>query len=237
MTPYSALCRLEEYPGKEGMIHVSEVAGKWVRDIKKFVKLNKTYVAKVLRVDEEKGHISLSLKRTSKIERSRKMQDFKREQKAEKMLERVAKEMNMSLSDAYEKIGYELQEKFDDMFKAFDIASKSPELLVQKGIERKWVDVISKVARESIHRKKVKIKAELNVKFFTGDGVEKTKEFLNNLINKYGVSIKYISAPKYSVEVESENPKIAQKELMKQLTSAVSGIKDGEASFKIKEEK
>ena len=67
ITPYSALCTLDEYPGKEGMIHVSEVSGKWVRDIKKFVKKGKQYAAKVTRTDESKGHINLSLKRLSTL--------------------------------------------------------------------------------------------------------------------------------------------------------------------------
>ena len=71
------------------MIHISEVSGKWVRDIKKFIKPNKTYVAKVLRIDERKGHIGLSLKRVPRIDKTRKMQVYKREQKAEKMLEKI----------------------------------------------------------------------------------------------------------------------------------------------------
>ena len=237
ITPYSALCKLEEYPGTEGMIHISEVSGKWVRDIRKFIKMNKTYVVKVLRVDERKGHVTLSLKRVSRIGRTKKMQEFKREQKAEKILEKIAKKQKMTLDKTYEKIGYELQDKFGEMFEAFDLASKSPDLLIKKGIPKNWADIIHKVAKENIHRKKVKIKAELNVRFFTGDGIERTKKFLNDLINKYGVNIKYISAPKYSVEIESENPKLTQKELTKHLTSAVSSIKDGEASFKIKGER
>jgi len=216
------------------MIHISEVSGKWVRDIRKFIKLNKTYVVKVLRIDEKKGHITLSLKRVPRIEKTRKMQDFKHEQKAEKILEKIAKKQKISLDKAYEKIGYELQEKFGDMFKAFDIASRSSDPLIQRGITKKWAETIHKVAKENIQRKKVKIKAELNVKFFTGDGIDQTKKFLNSLINKYGLNIKYISAPKYTVEVESENPKFAQKELKKQLTSAISNIKNGEANFKMK---
>jgi len=237
ITPYSATCKLEEYPGKEGMIHISEVSGKWVRDIKKFVKLNKTYVAKVVRVFEEKGHINLSLKRVPKIEKTRKMQDYKREQKAEKILERIAKKEKLSLDEAYEKIGFELQEKFGEMFEAFDIASKSPEALINRGISKKWVNTIHEISKESIQRKKVKIKVKLEVKFFTGDGVEKLKSFLNNLTNKYRLNIKYISAPLYNVEIESENPKITQRELTKQLTDAVSSVKDGEADFKIIGEK
>jgi hypothetical protein len=39
------------------------------------------------------------------------------------------------------------------------------------------------------------------------------------------------------VEIESDNPKIAQKELVKQLTNEIANIKDGEAEFKIVGEK
>lgn len=228
---------MEEYPGKEGMIHVSEVSGKWVRDIRKFVKMDKNYIAKVLRVDEEKGHITLSLKRVAKVDKTRKIQEFRYEQKAEKILNKIARKKKITLEKAYESIGYELQEKFKDMFEAFELASKSPEPLINRGIKKEWAEIIHEVAKESITKKKVRIKAELNLKFYTDDGVEKIKEFLNNLINKYGLNIKYISAPRYSVEVESDNPKLAQKELIKQLTDAVSKVRDGEAEFKIIGEK
>lgn len=237
ITPYSALCKLEEYPGKEGMIHISEVSGKWVRDIRKFVKLNKTYVAQVMRVNEKKGHINLSLKRVPRMEKKRKMQNYKREQKAEKILEKIAKDQKLTLDEVYEKIGFELQEKFGEMFRALDLAYESPEKLMNRGISEKWAKIIHKISKKNIKRKKVKIKAELDVKFFNGDGVEKLKQFLGNLTNKYKVNIKYISTPKYSVEIESENPKVAQKKLTKQLTNAVSNIKDGEANFKMVGEK
>lgn len=233
ITPYSALCKLEEYLGKEGMIHVSEVSGKWVRDIRKFVKLNKQYVAKVLRVDEKKGHINLSLKRLSKRAKERKIQEFKEEQKAEKMLESIAKKKKISLNEAYETIGYELQEKFGDMFSAFDQAFKSPNLLIRRGIGEEWAKAIHTIAKEHIQKKKVKIRAELTLKLYSGNGIEEIKRFLSNLTNKYKVNVKYISAPRYSVEIENENPKLAEKRLKVELTDAVSSIKDGEASFKI----
>ena len=95
ITPYSAMCKLEEYSGKEGMIHISEVSGKWVRDIRKFIKPNKTYAVKVMRVDERKGDITLSLKRVPKVDRTRKMLVYKREQKAEKILEYSLKKDNI----------------------------------------------------------------------------------------------------------------------------------------------
>jgi len=233
ITPYSAMCKLEEYPGKEGMIHISEVSGKWVRDIRKFVKPNKNYVVKVMGVDEAKGHIALSLKRVSKIDRTRKMQIYKREQKAEKILEKIAKKQKMTLDKVYEEIGFQLQEKFGEIFNAFDLASKSSEVLTSRGIQPKWAKIIHEIAKENIQRKKIKIRAELDIKSYSGDGIDQIKNFLNNLTNKYGVNIKYISAPKYSVEIVSENPKIAKKELKENLNAAISNIKECEASFKI----
>jgi len=237
MTPYSALCKLEEYPGKEGLLHISEISGKWVKDIRKFIKPNKSYIVRVLRVDEQNGHIALSLKRVAKIDRTRKMQEYNYEKKAEKILMKLARREKISLEKAYELIGYDLQEEFNDMFEAFNLAAESPDTLIKRGIDKKWAEIIHEVAKEAIQKKKIKIKVELDLKFYTGDGVDRIKEFLNNLTNKYGINVKYISAPKYSVEVESYNPKLAQKELVKQLTNEIANIKDGEAKFKIVGEK
>lgn len=233
ITPYSALCKLEEYPGKEGMIHISEVSGKWVRDIRNFIKPDKRYVVKVLKVDKKKGHINLSLKRVSKRDKKRKMQSHKREKKAERLLKKIGKKQNLTLDEVYDKIGYELQEKFGEMFDAFNTAFESPDPLIRRGIPKKWAKIVHDVAKENIQRKKVEIKAELNLMFYTPDGVVRTKKFLNNLIDEHGLNIKYISAPRYSVVIESEEPKQAQKKLEKTLSEEISNIKKGEASFKM----
>lgn len=219
------------------MIHVSEVSGKWIRDIRKFVKTNKQYVAKVLRVNEEKGDIYLSLKRLSKKSKERKMQEYKKEQKAEKMLEMIAQKKKISLDKIYEQVGYELQEKFGDVYIAFEQALKSPEILIRKGIPRSWSELIHNTAVENTQKKEVKIKAELNLKFYTGDGIEKIKKILSEISNKYKLDVKYISAPRYLIEVKTNNPKVAQKQLRSNLEKIASGIKDGEAEFKILGEK
>ena len=81
VNPFSAFVTLEEYGKKEGMIHISEVAGKWVKDIRKFFKEGKKVVVKVMRVDETKKHITLSLKRVNKYESDRKMKEYQEYQR------------------------------------------------------------------------------------------------------------------------------------------------------------
>jgi len=233
ITPYSALCSIDEYPGKEGMIHVSEVSGKWVRDIRNFVKQDKQYAAKVLRVDEERGHINLSLKRLSKKDSERKIQDYKNEERAEKMLEMVGKELNLPLEKIYEELGYDLQETFGDMFIAFNLALEDPEKLARRGVDKKYIKVMEKIAKETIKKKEVEIKTVLELKFFTGDGVNKIKDFLDHLHEKYKWEIIYISAPRYSIEIKTNSPKQAQRDLREKLEKEILTVKDGEADFKI----
>ena len=238
ITPYSALCSLNEYPRKEGMIHVSEVTGKWVRDIKKFVKKDKQYAAKVTRINKERGHINLSLKRLSKKAKDKKIQDFKKEEHAEKMLGIMAKKLGLNLDQAYEKIGYDLQEIFGDMFVAFGHAFENPEVLKRRGVDEKYIKLMVEIAKENIQKKEMDIKATLDLRFFTGDGVDRIKEFLNSLTNKYKWKIKYISAPRYSIEIKTNNPKQAEREFRKNLEKEISKIKNNNlknvvVSFKI----
>ncbi|OGI15821.1 hypothetical protein A3K63_00450 [Candidatus Micrarchaeota archaeon RBG_16_49_10] len=237
ITPYSASCVLDEYPGKEGMIHISEVSGKWVRDIKKIVKKDKKYSARVLKVDESNGHINLSLKRLSKKNKEQKLQEYKNEEKAEKILEEMGKKLGLKLDDAYKKFGFDLQEKFGTLFKAFEEGFQSPDVLVKRGVDRKIAEVIHEVAKVSIQKKKVKLKAVVEIKSFSGDGIEKLKEYFKELNKDGKLEIKYISAPKYSVEVVTDNPKSEKKLLKDRLTNSAENLKDMEVTFRIAGEK
>lgn len=234
ITPYAAWCRLDEYAGVEGMIHVSEVAGKWVHDIKDFVKLNKQYVAKVVKIDYQKGFVNLSLKRVTKVDKREKLNAFHREQRAEKILEQIAHEAGKSLDEAYEEVGYLLQDKFGELFSAFEEARKSPDVLKKYGISDKWIKAIATVTEKLFVEKETTIKAELELKSYAKDGVEKIKDVLNEL-EKTGATVKYISAPVYHVELTTKDPKTAGKKLVEALENAVKSIKqsEGEGSYEL----
>jgi translation initiation factor 2 subunit 1 len=234
ISPYAAWCKLEEYPEVEGMIHVSEVSGKWVHDIREFVKVNKQYVAKVVKVDEQKKFVNLSLKRVSEEEKKEKMNAYRKEQRAEKILEQVAKDFGKTLEQAYEEVGFLLQEKFGELFVAFEEARKSPEILVKKGVPEKWAEALIKAIEKSFKEKEVVIKAEVELKSYAGDGIKKIKEILLNL-EKKGIKVKYISAPRYRVEVEGKNPKSLEKKLIEDLENLTKEIRkaEGEGSYRL----
>ncbi|MEJ2281264.1 MAG: S1 RNA-binding domain-containing protein [Candidatus Bathyarchaeota archaeon] len=69
ITDYGAYVRLDEYD-KEGLLHVSEVASRWVRNIRDYIRENQKMVLKVLRVQADKGQIDLSRRRVTKREKN-----------------------------------------------------------------------------------------------------------------------------------------------------------------------
>lgn len=149
------------------------------------------------------------------------------------MLAMVGKKLGISVDEIYEKLGYELQETFGYIFTAFNLALEDPEKLIRRGVDQKYVKIMEEVAKETIQKKEVKIKAILELKFFTDDGVNRIKEFLNSLHDKYKWEIKYISAPRYNIEIKTNNPKKTEKDMREKLTQEITKIKNGEASFKI----
>jgi len=236
VNPFSAFVSLDEYENKEGMIHISEIAGKWVRDIRKFVKVGQKVVVRVMRVDKEKGYISLSLKRVRRFDAEEKMKRYKRELKAEKMLAQVAKKLNMNFEKAYEDIGFKLNDIFGEKFKAFQISltPKGYEILLRKGIPEEWANVIKSVAEEQMKIKEVDIKGMIKLKCYKPDGVKIIKKVLSDAKKKYGLDIKYISAPRYSLSFKTKDAKAGERKLKEAAEDIIQSIKNlgGEGIFK-----
>ena len=105
---FGAFVTLDEYDDKEGFVHVRDVATGWVKYIRDFVREGQKIVCKVLGVDSSKGHIDLSLKSVNEHQKREKIQQWKNEKKAEKLVEIVAERMSISIDEAYDLFGNEL---------------------------------------------------------------------------------------------------------------------------------
>lgn len=75
VTNFGAFVSLPD--GKTGLVHISEIADAYVKDINEYVKKNDTVKVKVLSVDPS-GKIGLSIKQASPTYRPRNTQDFRR---------------------------------------------------------------------------------------------------------------------------------------------------------------
>jgi|SRR3989344_692117 len=214
--PNAVFVILNEYQSIEGMIHISEIAPGRIRNLRDFVIEGKTIVCKILRIDKEKGHIDLSLRRVPVTLRRKKEEEFKQENKAEKLLEQLAKESKLTLEEVYKKIGNHIYESFGSLTNFYYAVLENKENNKDIKVEKKLLDSLIKKIKEKIKLPEVRLKANISVSSKDKNGIvkikqvfSKAKEFIND--KKYKADIKYISAPKYSIEIISDNIKSADK--------------------------
>jgi len=238
VTDYGAYAKLDEYD-KRGLLHVSEISSSWIRNIHDFVRVGQKVVLKVLRVDPEKGHVDLSLRRVNKRERIEKVMSWKKERKAEALLKGVAEKVGLTVDEVYQKAGALIEEKYP-LYDGFEKAAiEGPEALTKLGIPEDLAKAFTDVARERIHVKLVKVKGTLEVHVLKPNGVKLIKEaFLDaekaEKPEDADVRFYVMAAPKYNVEVAAANWKRAEEVLQKVTDAVVTNITKagGTGSFK-----
>src|SRR5512136_2932671 len=206
ITDYGAYVTLDEY-GKEGLLHVSEVSSGWVRNIRDFVREGQKVVLKVLRVNTEKGHVDLSLRRVSKRERREKALSWKRERKAESLLRSVSEKLNTPAEELYTKAGTLIEEKFGGLYEGLETAARNgPAPLIEAGEPQDIATTIADIAKEKIRLPLVKIKGTIELQSMTLHVVEYIREAVMNAQKrekregrKIGVYVG--AAPIYALEV------------------------------------
>ncbi len=238
LNPNSAVAVLDEYNGKRGMVHVSEVANTMVRDIRRFVKIGEKEVAKVLFVDPQRGYVGLSLKRVKPSIRREKILEFKNEKKAEKFLNFAAKLMKKDLKQAYDEAGYALMEKYNGLlYPAFERAkAEGRDALTKDGINAGWAAAIAEVAEKNIKEKEVVKDVILSLSTFAPNGVDAIKKALElKDSDAKGVEVKYISAPKFKLKVVGSDYPEVESKIARILKNAEDVMKKHGGEAKIEE--
>jgi translation initiation factor 2 subunit 1 len=212
-TPSSVFVTLDEFEKVDGMIHVSEIARKQVRAMKVYLKPGTKLVCKVMSVDASKRYVELSLRRVGEGQRRTKMQQWNREKIANDILEVFAKQMNISVKTAYDKVGNKLLEHYGALYPAFlELSNVGKPLLDKLGIEPKLAEALTALIKKRISLPKAKQSGNFIIQSFAENGLENVKSAIKlakDIAEKFKskLIVKYLSAPKYRFELESPNRK------------------------------
>ncbi len=212
INPHSVYAKIEEYD-KEGMIHISEISSGWVRDIRNHVKSGETVVAKVVRIEDI---ISLSLKRVDRKQENERMKEYRLNQRAEKMLELVAKKLGKTMDQAYKEVGYLLQENYGSLYAAFRVAMQNPAQLKDRGVPAAWIEPLKEIAEKNIEQKEYEFRSRVFVRSLDPDGIIRIKKLLMEA-QALGISVHYIAAPEYLMKYKTKNAKKGEKEFREKL--------------------
>ena len=215
ITPYSVLVKLLEYDSM-GMVHISEVSSGWVKDIRHYVHVGETVVAKVMKND--RSYLALSIRRVSKNQKAEKIKEYNLERRAEKMFSIVAKKLS-----GKDKVMKTIVDNFGSIYKVFELAAKKPELLVKKGIPEDWAREMGEFFKNNVKQKTFEFKCVVEVSSIDPKGVDKVKKVLTSL-EKLGTEVIYISSPKYLMRFTTQNPKEGEKLILKATKKFESAI-------------
>lgn len=232
---FGAFVKLEEYPDKKGFIHIKEVAPGWVKNIRDHVREGQRIVCRVIDVDPSKGYVDLSLKRVNEHQKREKIQQWKNEQKGEKLLEMVGERIGLSKEECYESFGYELIERFGSLYNAFEECAINENVLKEEGFDGEWTEIFVEIAKENVIVPYVEIKGYIEITCPLPDGIKHIKKALKMIEkkNEIEINVKYISAPVYMIDVRAPDYKSAEKELKERIKKSIEYIKKvgGEGKF------
>ncbi|OPY20659.1 MAG: Translation initiation factor 2 subunit alpha [Methanomethylovorans sp. PtaU1.Bin093] len=221
---FGAYTTLEEYGGKEGFIHISEIKAGWVKYVRDYVREGQKIVCKVLKVDTGRRHIDLSLKDVNEHQKRAKIQDWKNEQKAAKWLQFVEEETKIK-DEELDKLKIKLHENFGSLHSAFEEAAINGEApFIEMKIKKNVVKSILRIAQENIKLPFVDIAGFVDLNCYLPEGIEVIKRSLMsaNEIQKEGVKVEitYTGAPRYRIKVIAPDYKTAES-VLKNASNAV----------------
>ncbi|MHA1776901.1 MAG: hypothetical protein DRO88_01330 [Promethearchaeia archaeon] len=221
---------LEDYAGlpheerAQGMVHISELSNRWVKNINSLISIGQRLVLQVVRVNKDRGYLDLSLRRVNKIQRTTVMNQWRYAIKLEGLLNFFAEQHNMTLMELYEKAIWALIDNYGDIRSAFEAIkedgiealSSTPGLEISEELQKE----LYKLIVENITISKVNLQVEFDIRSYLGNGVEIIKDAFNavNKIRKpkgVEISFAYIGAPIYRMNLEAKDYITAEKFLEK----------------------
>lgn len=229
---HSVFVTLDEYGNRTGMIHISEVAPGRIRNIRDFVKEGKKIVCKVLRINQEKGHIDLSLRRVNDNQKRQKLNQIKQEQLAEKIVEHAAKQHLKKPEDIFAELAKEFVPQYGGVFPAFELVAQD-EIDLSKFIDKKVAADIVVAIKQRIKPQEIVIDGDITLLTYAPNGIDLVREALHKAQDTPGKPvIRYKGAGTYHITITATD----YKEGEKMLKTAVDAVLDSAKAHKMQAE-
>lgn len=209
---HSVFANLDEYEGKTGMIHISEISPGRIRNIFDFVREGKVVVCKVLKINYNLGHIDLSLRRVSEGQKRMKMDEIKQEQLAEKIIELFALKQKKDFKTVYYEFAPKILEKYKYVHNCFLESITDKSVLEKNGVKKEYIEDLHEMILLRNKPKELEIKENIILKTYEPSGLEIIKKVLKDTQKVSDkVSIKYNGGGTFNLVVVDTDFKEAEK--------------------------
>jgi len=231
VTDYGAYVSLDEYKGKEGLIHISEISSTWVRNIRDHVREGQKLVLKVLRINAEKGQVDLSLRRVTGREKAETLLEWKKDKKAKAILKSALEKLTLDPTSV-ENLHRLISEKYGTYYDAFQEAvEEGEETFTKLGVDPSWAKVLVDVARTKIKTGKARLNAIVELTCYKPDGIDLIKKSLQTAEKARKprgtiVRVYAVGSPRYRIEITARDYTEAENVLNDAVNEALVTIND-----------
>ncbi len=219
LLPSSVIVTLDEYNKIEAMIHVSEISRKWVRNLKTYMKISKKLVCKVMQVNPTENLVTLSLRRVGTGQQRNKMSEWANENRANDILEVIAKQIGLTTKQIYEKFGDLLLEEYGLLYPGLlDIARNEIDIAKKLKVEKSLAEKLTELIKKRIVLPKAELSGLITMSSDASNGLQIIKDTIKNGFDhakkkKVDLKIIYLGAPKYQLKLIADDFKRAEEGL------------------------
>jgi len=212
----SVFAKLDEFERKSGMIHISEISPGRIRNIRDYVKEGKVIICKVLRINKERGHIDLSLRRVNESQRRAKVEERKQQIIAENIIKSYALLVDKKLAEVYPSISKTLLAEYETVYAALEDCVENNVHLVDMGLEKAVAEKLEEIVRERIKPKQVEITGHLHVESFAENGNVLVNDLMGEvLVIDEKLSVLFLGSGNFKITVIAPEYKEAEEILSK----------------------
>ena len=230
LSSHSIFVDLDEYQ-KQGLIHITEVSPGRIRNIRDFVREGKKVVCLVLRINQERGYIDLSLRRVNESQKRAKIDEVKQEQKAEKIIEMLSHALKKEHKVLYQEIFNKVSKKYESLRSCFEDVVAGKLKLSELGIDKDIEQPLEESIVQRMKPQEVELRGCFTIHSYEPNGVEIIKDAMVRAESE-NLTLKYEGAGKYLLIVKDVDYKEAERKLKKTVDQALSLLKkNAEAKF------
>ncbi|WEL39860.1 translation initiation factor 2 subunit alpha [Encephalitozoon hellem] len=193
---------LLEYGDLEGLVLLGELSKRRVKSIQQVTKVGNIEICNVLKVDEERGYIDLSMSKVTENEKAECRETSAKNKLAYHIMLKAAKRLKMEVSDLYEKMGYDKEEEFGSLYYFFARVKDNGDIMDDDEIGL----TIKNLIREQFQASTYKVRADIDVMCSSKGGIDSIKKaFAEALKLDPRLEFCLIKTPTYSVTRVSGN--------------------------------
>jgi len=221
-----AYVSLLEYNNAEGMILLSELSRRRIRSINKLIRVGRTEVVVVLRVDTEKGYIDLSKRRVSQEDIEKCETKYNKSKIVHSIMRHVSETCKVPLVKLYEAFGWDLYKRFGHAYDAFKVMIQQPGMVLEPyDIHPQVKAALLKNVERRMTPQRIRIRADIEVTCFGYDGIDAIKAALQAgeafTNDETPIKIKLVAPPLFVALTSS----LDKKKGVAKLEEAIEGIR------------